>query len=271
MNDEQTDRGQTEPGVALELGGAVAVIAFDRPKGLNAFDQATRLAFLEQLRAVQHDNEIRAVVICGNERNFNVGADLNEFLHDKVSGAEIKQQLETEYFPAYDAIGQMPKPVIAAVRGAAAGIGMSLALQCDLVVMGESAYLMSPFANLSLCPDGGASWLLPARMGYKRAFEAAIECRKVQAQECLELGLANRVVPDEDVVEEALGWATDLAKRAPLAIATTKKAMRSSSGMTYQETFALEADMQAANVDSDDFREGVEAFLNKRPPQFQGR
>ena len=271
MNDQQADAGQSKPGVALERSGAVAVIAFDRPKGLNSFDGATRLAFLEHLNTVEADDDVRAVVICGNERSFNVGADLNEFLDDKVSGAEIKRQLETEYFPAYEAIGRMPKPVIAAVRGAAAGIGMSLALQCDLLVMGENAYLMSPFANLSLCPDGGANWLLPSRMGYKRAFEAAIECRKVRAQECLELGLANRVVPDDEVFEEALGWATDLSKRAPLAIATTKKAMRSSSGMTYQEIFALEADMQVANVDSDDFREGVEAFLNKRPPQFQGR
>jgi len=271
MNDQQADAAQAKPGVALERSGAVAVIAFDRPKGLNAFDEATRLAFLEHLRTVQDDDDIRAVVICGNERSFNVGADLKEFMGDEVSGAEIKQQLGTEYFPAYDAIGRMPKVVIAAVRGPAAGIGMSLALQCDLLVMGENAYLMSPFANISLCPDGGANWLLPSRMGYKRAFEAAIECRKIPAKECLELGLANRMVADDDVFEEALGWATDLAKRAPLAIATTKKAMRSSPGMSYQEIFALEADMQVANVDSDDFREGVEAFLNKRPPQFQGR
>jgi len=270
MNDQQADAGQSKPGVALERSSAVAVIAFDKPKGLNSFDEATRLALAEHLLSVEGDDEVRAVVICGNERSFNVGADLNEFLHDNVSGAEIKQQLETEYFPAYEAIGRMPKPVIAAVRGPAAGIGMSLALQCDLLVMGENAYLMSPFANLSLCPDGGANWLLPARMGYKRAFEAAVECRKIPAQECLELGLANRVVGDDDVFEEALGWATDLAKRAPLAIATTKKAMRSSPGMTYQEIFALEAAMQVANVDSDDFREGLEAFLNKRPPQFQG-
>lgn len=271
MNDQSTETAKAEPGVALERSGAVAVIAFDKPKGMNAFDQATRRGFLEILKEVEADEGVRAVVICGNKRSFNVGADLKEFLGDGVSGAEIKRQLETEYYPAYEAIGQMPKPVIAAVQGPAAGIGMSLALQCDLLVMGESAYLMSPFANLSLCPDGGANWLLPARMGYKRAFEAAVECRKVPASECLELRLANRVVADEEVFQSAMSWATELSQRAPLAIATTKKAMRASAGLTWQETFAMEAELQVANVDSDDFREGVEAFLNKRPANFQGR
>ena len=271
MNDQSPKTTETGPGVALERRGAVAVIAFDRSEGMNAFDQPTRLRFQEVLDEVEADDGIRAVVICGNERSFNVGADLKEFLGDGVSGAEIGRQLEAEYFPAYEAIGRMPKPVIAAVRGPAAGIGMSLAMQCDLMVMGESAYLMSPFANLSLCPDGGATWLLPARMGYRRAFEAAIECRKVGAQECLELGLANRVVPDDKVLETALDWAGELSERAPLAIATTKKAMRASAGLTWQETFAMESELQVANVDSDDFREGVEAFLGKRPPRFQGR
>jgi len=271
MSAPQMKEEGTSPSVSLERKGAVAVIAFEREDAYNAFDKATRLALLEKLLEAEQDASIRVLVIRGNDKGFNVGADLTEFVRENVDGTEIRRQLETEYFPIFQAIGRMGKPVIAAIRGPAAGIGMSLALQCDLAVMGENAYLLSPFANLSLCPDGGANWLLPARMGYRRAFEAAIECQKIPAARCLDLGLVNRVVADADVVADALGWAEELSKRPPLALSTTKQAMRRAQSLNYDEVFAFEAAVQQANVDSDDFREGLDAFLNKRAPQFKGK
>ena len=258
------------PSVTVEHRDGVAIVAFAQAEGFNSFDKATRLALRDNLQAIENDDAVRAVVLHGNERSFNVGANLNEFITDNVDGAEIKRQLETEYYPSYQSIGRMGKAVIAAVRGPAAGIGMSLALQCDLMVMGENAYLLSPFANLSLCPDGGANWLLPARLGYRQAFEAAIECQKLSAEKCLEMGLANRVVPDEEVVSSAIAWAEQLAKRAPLAIRTTKLAMRSAQSLSYDEVFMLEAETQKMNIDSKDFQEGLDAFLNKRAPEFKG-
>ena len=262
---------ETTASVTIERRGQVAIVAFAKPNAFNSFDKAARLALRDGLLKLEKDDSVRAVVLHGNDKSFNVGADLNEFLTDKVDGAEIKRQLQDEYFPSYQAIGRMGKAVIAAVRGPAAGIGMSLALQCDLLVMGKSAYLLSPFANLSLCPDGGANWLLPSRLGYRRAFEAAVECQKLDAAKCLELGLANRVVPDDEIEANAIDWAEQLAARAPLAIQTTKQAMRAGQSMSYEDVFMLEAETQHANVDSSDFQEGLDAFLNKRAPQFQGK
>jgi len=271
MSQTQTSEETNQSRVSSERRGAVAIIGFERENAYNSFDGATRLALLETLLEVENDDAVRAVVIRGNDRSFNVGADLNEFIRDNVDGSEIKRQLENEYFPAYQAIGRMGKPVIAAVCGPAAGIGMSLALQCDLMVMADNAYLLSPFANLSLCPDGGANWLLPARMGYRAAFEAAIECQKLSAERCLEFGLVNRVVPQNEVVPNAIDWADQLSKRAPLAIKSTKRAMRSAPSLSYDEMFQLEAEIQTSNVDSRDFKEGLDAFLNKRQPQFEGK
>ncbi len=271
MSQAQSNQESGQSEIVLERRGAVAIIGFERQGGYNSFDSATRLGLLEALLDVEKDDAIRAVVIRGNDKSFNVGADLNEFIQDNVDGSEINRQLENEYFPSYQAIGRMGKPVIAAVCGPAAGIGMSLALQCDLMVMADSAYLLSPFANLSLCPDGGANWLLPTRMGYRRAFEVAIECQKLSAERCLELGLVNRVVPNDEVVTNAIEWAEQLSTRAPLAIQTTKRAMRSASSMSYDDMFHLEAEIQKSNVDSSDFREGLDAFLNKRQPQFEGK
>ena len=262
---------EAAPGVAMEERGDIGIVGFDRADGFNSFDKATRIAFRDSLLKLEKNDAIRAVVIHGNDRGFNVGADLNEFLREKISGAEIKRQLHEEYFPAYQAIGRMGKPVIAAVRGPAAGIGMSLALQCDLMVMGENAYLMSPFANLSLCPDGGANWILPARLGYRQALEFAIECQKLNAGRCLGVGLANKVVPDDEVISTAVEWASHLAKRAPLAIRSTKLAMRQAQSLSYDEMFMLEASTQEANIDSEDFQEGLDAFLNKRVPVFKGK
>jgi 2-(1,2-epoxy-1,2-dihydrophenyl)acetyl-CoA isomerase len=160
--------------------------------------------------------------------------------------------------------------VISAVNGFAAGIGLSFALVADLVVMGESAFLLSPFSNIGLVPDGGATWLLPRLIGYQRAYQLCIENERIVAPRCLELGLANRVVPDDQLLSATVTWAHALARRAPLALARTKQAMRRASEVTYLEALKLEAELQKASVESADCKEGVAAFLEKRKPRFTG-
>jgi 2-(1,2-epoxy-1,2-dihydrophenyl)acetyl-CoA isomerase len=161
--------------------------------------------------------------------------------------------------------------VIAAVNGFATGIGGSFALVCDLVVMGESAFFQVPFQKIALVPDGGMCWLLTERLGHRRAFEIAVSGDRVPAARCLEWGLANRVVADAQVVEAAVAWAGQLCDAAPIALGYMKQLLRSAPDMGYEQTIRAEARLQAPCIDSEDFREGVAAFREKRAAKFTGK
>ena len=166
----------------------------------------------------------------------------------------------------------MEKPVIAAVGGSAAGIGMSIALACDLLVIAENAFLLSPFTTISLVPDGGLNWLARASARLSARVRAkSIESQRIPADRCVELGLANRAVPADSLVEDAVAWAKALAERAPLSLAATKKAMRHAASGTWGDTFDIEAPMQQKLRHSDDCKEGVQAFFEKRKPEFKGK
>ncbi|MEL6364187.1 MAG: enoyl-CoA hydratase-related protein [Pseudomonadota bacterium] len=248
---------------------AVAQVTLNRPDSLNAFNVAQRRDLAGAMRDLAADPAVRAVVLTGAGRGFSAGADLK----DPTGGdpAQVEHSLNTEYGAFLQIMATMEKPVIAAVNGPAAGIGMSTALACDLMVMGEDAYLMSAFANISLVPDGGLSAVLVQRLGYARAYEVAVEAQKLSAKKCLEWGLANRVVPTENVVEEAVQWASSLAERAPLALGLTKRVFRKAQHLDQQQTIALEAELQTRCIGSDDFRIGVEAVLTKTKAAFTGR
>lgn len=248
--------------------GAVAIITMHRPEAMNSFNTALRLDLRAAFEHAAGDRSVRAVVFTGEGRSFCAGADLKA---GKDSDKTVEQQLQTEYRPVFECIASMPQPVIAAVGGSAAGIGMSYALASDLLIMADNAFLLSPFTTISLVPDGGLSWLLVHQLGYRRAFQLSIESERISAERCVELGLANRTAPADALLATAIEWAKQLAERAPLSLAATKRTMRHAAGADWASTFDMEAPAQLALRASADCEEGINAFFEKRKPDFKGK
>lgn len=253
--------------VKYEQSGAVAVITLNRPDSMNAFTTELSLELQLALERVAGDESVRVVVLTGEGRCFSAGADLKA----GFEGRNVFGKLQYEYRPVVSAIATMSKPVIAAVPGSAAGIGMSMALHCDLMIMADNAFLLSPFTTISLVPDGGLNWLLVRQLGYRRAFQLSVESERIPAERCVELGLANKAVPAGELQDAALEWAEALAKRAPLSLAATKKTMRHAIDNDWASTYNMESDWQQALVGSEDNLEGVQAFFDKRAPEFKGK
>ena len=246
--------------------GAVAVITLHRPDAMNAFHTELRAALAFALEKAHEDDSVRVVVLTGEGRTFSAGTDLKAGIDRDVS--EI---LQVEYRPVQEAIANMPKPIIAAVPGSAAGIGLSIALHCDLLIMADNAFLLSPFTTISLVPDGGLNWLLVHQLGYRRAFQLSVESERIPADRCVELGLANKAVPADELMSSAMEWAQALAERAPLSMAATKKVMRFAAFKDWGEAYDMEAKFQGELLGSDDNKEGIQAFFDKRKPQFTGK
>lgn len=245
----------------------VAQITLNRPDKLNAFNKEMRADFTDAVSRASADDAIHVAVITGSGRAFCAGADVSA-LDDHRN---VEDVLNTEYGAFLSVIQTMPKPVIAAINGPAAGIGMTTALSCDLRVMGEGAYLMSAFANIGLVPDGGLSWLLTQQIGYARAYQLAIEAEKIDAVRASDWGLVNRLAPDADVLPNALTWARSLVERAPVAMALTKRVFRAAGESGLRNAMAYEAMSQRTAITTDDCAEGVKALFEKRKPAFKGK
>ena len=251
--------------VRYENKGATAVITLTRPDNMNAFTTELRADLYSAIERANADKTARVVILTGEGRCFSAGADLNDSVDRPVTDILLQ-----EYRPVQEAIARIPKPVIAAVPGSAAGIGLSIALQCDLLVMADNAFLLSPFTTISLVPDGGLNWFLVRQLGYRRAFQLSVESERIPAQRCVELGLANKAVPADELQSAALEWAQALEKRAPLSMAATKKAMRFAADNDWASSYELEARLQGELLGSEDNKEGIAAFFGKRVPEFKG-
>lgn len=249
-----------------DLRDAVAVITLHRPDSMNAFDTELRAVVAEAFEKARDDDAVRVIVFTGEGRCFSAGADLKAGID-----RDVTEILQSEYRPILELIADIPKPVIAAVPGSAAGVGLSMALQCDLLIMADNAFLLSPFTTISLVPDGGLNWLLVRQLGYRRAFQLSVESERIPAQRCVELGLANKTVPAEDLQAAALEWAQALAERAPLSLAATKKVMRFAADNDWAAAYDMEAELQGQLLGSDDNQEGIQAFFDKRAPNFTGK
>ncbi len=257
--------------VRLYRRGAAAKIELNRPERLNAWDDKLGIALHDAVRELAADGSVRAVLVTGAGRAFSSGADLRDPARQTPEGPpDIYTILTERYHPIITGIREMPKPVVAAVNGAAAGIGLSLALSCDLVVAAQSAYFMLAFVNIGLVPDGGSSLLVPSRIGFARAAELAMLGERVPSAQALDWGLINRVWPDEELLPRAEELVGRLADGPTRSYAGSKRQLNAWLYSRMGEQLELEAQVQQQMAGSADFAEGVTAFAEKRVPRFTG-
>ncbi len=252
--------------------GSAAKLELNRPDRMNAWDTQLGLDLKAAVQAVAGDPGIRAVQVTGAGRAFSSGADIKDSAARQTPDGhpDIFSVLTGRYHPIITGIREMPKPVVAAVKGAAAGIGLSLALACDLVLAAESAYFLLAFVNIGLVPDGGSSLLVPSRIGFARATELAMLGERLAAPKALDWGLINQVWPDADLAARADELTLRLANGPTRSYAGTKRQLNKwlYEGMAGQLEF--EAQIQQEMAGSGDFAEGIAAFADKRTPRFTG-
>ena len=258
--------------VNLHRRGGAAKIELNRPERRNAWNNQFSLDLLAALRAVTEDPEVRAILITGAGRAFSSGADLKDSLAESTEAGppDVYGRLTKRYHPLIVGVREVPKPVVAAVHGAAAGIGASLALACDLIVAAESAYFLLAFVNIGLVPDGGSSLLVPTRVGFTRAAEMALLGERVSAPQALDWGLVNRVWPDEEFAARADELVMRLAAGPTKSYAGAKRQLNNWLYDRMDAQLELEARIQQEAAGSADFAEGIMAFAEKRQPQFTG-
>ncbi|MBA2513949.1 MAG: enoyl-CoA hydratase/isomerase family protein [Solirubrobacterales bacterium] len=258
--------------VVMRRRGAELRIELNRPDSMNAWNQQLGIDLLAAVERASDDDAIRAVVITGAGRGFSSGADLKAgFDLNSAGRPDVGTTLRERYHPIITGIRRMRKPVLAAVNGPAVGIGFSLALACDLIIAKASAYFLLAFVNIGLVPDGGSSLFVPARIGFARAAELAMLGERLPAAQALEWGLINRVVADDAFDGEVTALAARLAAGPTLSYAASKHQLNAMLYGHMDDQLELEATLQQEMADSDDFVEGVGAFLAKRPPTFGAR
>jgi 2-(1,2-epoxy-1,2-dihydrophenyl)acetyl-CoA isomerase len=253
-----------EQAVLVEIKDAVAWIRLNRPDRMNAVSTDLRKQLLAALKQCERDEAVRCLVVTGTGRAFCAGADVREFGSREGSLEAIRD----EYHGILTRLRGMPKPVIAAMNGVAAGIGASIAMACDIRYAAPEASFVEAFVKIGLTVDGGATWLLPRLIGTGKALEMFYTGDPLGAEDAERLGLVNRVVPAGELEAAAAELAGRLARGPAAALAATKRAVIRSQDSGFEQALDFEFQLQAAQMLNPDFKEGVSAFLEKRPPRF---
>jgi 2-(1,2-epoxy-1,2-dihydrophenyl)acetyl-CoA isomerase len=258
--------------IEFVIDAGLARLTFDRPDRLNSFNAKMHEEVRQAMKIVQRDDAIRCLLISGNGRGFCAGQDLSDrSVAPRDELPDLGESLEMKYNPLIPSLAGLEKPVVCAVNGVAAGAGANIALACDIVLAAESANFIQSFCNIGLLPDCGGTWSLPRLAGRARAMGMALLGEKISARQAEEWGLIWKCVADDDLQDAAGQMARHLATRPTRGLGLIKRAMLASGHNSLDAQLDLERDLQQLAGRSEDYREGVSAFMEKREPEFKGR
>ncbi len=255
----------------IEELGSVAIITLNREEVFNSFNRKMGEEFMEILTRCGSRDDIRAVLITGKGKAFCAGQDLAEAAPDGEPVDNIDEIVREVYNPVIKLIRALPKPVICAVNGVAAGAGANIALSCDMVLASEEAYFMQAFVNIGLIPDSGGTWFLPRLAGFARASAMMMTGDKTSAEEAFNYGMIYKVCKSEELFDDAFNLAVKLSQKPTKAIGKIKEALNKSYFNKLEDQLDLEEKLQGEAGKTEDYREGVKSFLEKRKSQFKGK
>ena len=253
--------------IAVSKEGPVATITLNRPQALNALSTKMVSELISALGAIEKDDGIRSVVIAGGDRAFSAGADIKEM----ADMTAVQMVMGEHFFPLWDKVGHYPKPLVGAVTGFALGGGLELAMSLDILIAADTAQLGQPEINIGVIPGGGGTQRLTRAVGKSKAMEMILSDRRIGAEEARTLGLVSRVVPKEACVAEAQKVAAEIATKSPVAVKLAKMAVNKAFEMGLSDGLDFERELFYMLFSSEDAREGMHAFIDKRKPEFRGK